>query len=78
MQNAIGNIIIYALGISLGFIISRRLYIWLKVKPVVNTNYKAVIAILNTIIIVVGFCVGFITVVILYTIFYLITHGGQF
>lgn len=77
MEHPVGNIFIIILGISLGVMLSRYLYIWVKRERIVKTSNKAVVTIVNTFFIIVGLLVGFITVVIIYTILYLIVIGHE-
>ena len=78
MDHATGNVVIYILGISVGLMLSRYLYIGVKRKPIVKTSNNILVTILNIVVVIVGFVVGFITVVIIYTVLYLITNGGKF
>lgn len=75
MDNTTGNIIIYALGISLGTALGRFLYIWVKRKGILNESNKVVVIVSNTFIVILGFVIGFITVVILYTILYMVMNA---
>lgn len=77
MDHTIGNIIIYIFGISLGVSLSRYLYIWAGKNLIDNINNKVVAVILNTIVIIVGFVMGFIVVIILWTILRLIVIGHE-
>ena len=75
MEHAIGNIVIYILGISLGAILSRYLYLTVKRKDIFRTFTNNVAIILNVLVGIAGFVVGFITIVIIHTIFYIIKSG---
>jgi len=72
MHHAIGNTFIYLVGILLGFMFSRYLYLSAKRKPIAKTRNSVIVGALNTIIIVAGFILGFIAVVIIYTLLYIV------
>ena len=71
------NIYVYTLGISLGIMLGRYLYIWAKRERFVKTSNKIVAAIVNTAIITVGFVVGFITVVFMYVVLHILFNDGK-
>ena len=75
MDDLAANIYLYTVGISLGVMLSRYLYIRVKRADLLSEYNKTVVIILNTLLIAVGFVIGFFIVVMLYFILYLSIHG---
>jgi len=71
-MHAGGNIILYISGISCGLGCGYMMYVWLERGNFSKKNYKVIVWALRTIMIAIGFIVGFVFVVFAYTLLHII------